>query len=218
MKTLLIALMFGGGVAFAGVTESLNYEPWRIVNGVTNRTSIKWATFNGRVLQVHPTGVRFEGYYTPLDGGGDYFGEFFVRNFPFDVAEKDIIGTENQQPMVAFPVGSYSYTTVLGASRTIRQLDYGKVWIAPFPKPPTPEQLATAKAAEAKRKSAVAAATLKYNQDQAAAGNAYGQLRMGERYLKGDGVEKDEAKAREYLQKSAAQGNAEAKALLATLK
>src|SRR5882724_4486138 len=32
--------------------------------------------------------------------------------------------------------------------------------------------------------------SLKFNQDQAAKGDAYGQFRMGERYMVGDGVEK----------------------------
>jgi TPR repeat protein len=51
------------------------------------------------------------------------------------------------------------------------------------------------------------AKAVKYNQELADIGDAYGQLRMGERYLVGDGVEKDEVKAREYFAKAAAQGN-----------
>jgi uncharacterized protein len=48
---------------------------------------------------------------------------------------------------------------------------------------------------------------LKYNQDLAAKGDAYGQLRMGERYRDGDGVEKDLFKAREFLTAAANQGS-----------
>ena len=55
---------------------------------------------------------------------------------------------------------------------------------------------------------------LNYNQALADKGDAYGQLRMGERYLKGDGVDKDITKARDYLSKAAAQGNIEASNLL----
>ena len=74
------------------------------------------------------------------------------------------------------------------------------------------------KATEAERKAAVekekkqqafAAMQLKVlrlNQDQAAKGEPYGLLRMGERYRDGDGVPKDLAKAREYLSKAAAAG------------
>lgn len=54
-------------------------------------------------------------------------------------------------------------------------------------------------------------AELKHHQALAAQGDAYGQLRMGERYLKGDGVEEDRALAMEYLSKAAAQGNESAK-------
>ncbi|MGO9477046.1 MAG: tetratricopeptide repeat protein [Limisphaerales bacterium] len=59
---------------------------------------------------------------------------------------------------------------------------------------------------------------LKSNQDAAAKGDAYGLLRMGERYRDGDGVEKDLAKAREYLQKSADAGSPTAAEELSKLK
>jgi hypothetical protein len=61
------------------------------------------------------------------------------------------------------------------------------------------------------------ARVLKFNQELADKGDPYGQLRMGERYLAGEGVEKDLTKAREMFQKSAAQGNADAAAALAKL-
>lgn len=48
---------------------------------------------------------------------------------------------------------------------------------------------------------------LKFNQDLAAKGDAYGLLRMGERYRDGDGVTKDLTKARDYLTKAAAAGS-----------
>lgn len=96
--------------------------------------------------------------------------------------------------------------------------DCGKPYVPP---PPTPEQLESAKAAasaEAKEKKQerqrIAGAALKYNQELADKGDAYGQLRMGERFLTGDGVEKNETKAREYLKRSADQGNETAKAVL----
>ncbi len=48
---------------------------------------------------------------------------------------------------------------------------------------------------------------LKWNIDEADKGNAYGLLRMGERYRDGEGVPKDLSKAREYFNKSSAAGS-----------
>lgn len=48
---------------------------------------------------------------------------------------------------------------------------------------------------------------VKYDQDSSDQGDAFGQLRMGERYLDGEGVPEDETKAMELLAKSAAQGD-----------
>lgn len=79
------------------------------------------------------------------------------------------------------------------------------------------EQRRDAVKAEEKRKQAAADRALKYNQDLADKGDIYGQLRMGERYLKGDGVEKNEAKAKDYLSKAAAQGSIEASNILASI-
>lgn len=98
-----------------------------------------------------------------------------------------------------------------------------------IPPPPTPEEIAAAKAAqekanaEAKAKAAAqkqdaAARALKFNQDAAAKGDMFGLLRMGERYRDGDGVEKDLAKAKEYLQKATDAGSPTAKEELAKLK
>jgi len=77
---------------------------------------------------------------------------------------------------------------------------------------------AEAKAKVAAQKQAVAARVLKSNQDEAANGDAYGLMRMGERYRDGDGVEKDLAKAKEYLQKAAAAGSPDAADELSKLK
>jgi len=67
-----------------------------------------------------------------------------------------------------------------------------------------------AKAANEKSKKTADAAALKFNQDAAAKGDAYGLFRMGERYRDGNGVEKDLAKAKDCFQKSAAGGNQDA--------
>lgn len=61
------------------------------------------------------------------------------------------------------------------------------------------------------------AKALRFNQDQAAKGDAFGLFRMGERYRDGDGVPKDLANAREYLTKAAAAGAPDATAALSKL-
>lgn len=53
----------------------------------------------------------------------------------------------------------------------------------------------------------LAVGVLAENERLAAQGDAYGELRMGERYLTGDGVAKDIFKARDYLQRAAEQGS-----------
>ncbi len=60
----------------------------------------------------------------------------------------------------------------------------------------------------------LAASALAENERLAAQGDAYGELRMGERYLAGDGVEKDIFKAREFLQRAADHGSRTAAAEL----
>ena len=55
------------------------------------------------------------------------------------------------------------------------------------------------------------------NEAAAAKGDAYGLLRMGERYRDGDGVAKDLAKARTYLMQACLRGEIEASNELANL-
>jgi TPR repeat protein len=49
----------------------------------------------------------------------------------------------------------------------------------------------------------LALAALEENEKLAARNDVYGELRMGQRYLSGDGVPKDIFKARDYLQRAA---------------
>jgi TPR repeat protein len=58
---------------------------------------------------------------------------------------------------------------------------------------------------------------VKFYQDKAEKGDAYGQYRMGMYYLKGESVPTDLDKARDYFSKAAAQGNQEAATELAKL-
>ena len=71
--------------------------------------------------------------------------------------------------------------------------------------------LPTQSAEETKRK------VVESQMSRAAAGSAQAQLDLGLRYLEGDGVEKDEAKGRDWLIKSAQGGNGEAERKLKTL-
>ena len=94
--------------------------------------------------------------------------------------------------------------------------DYGVDYIPPTRKL-TPEEAAAAKAQAAKKNGGAEAAKLKFDEEQAEDGKDLYQYRMGVRYLKGDGVPIDTAKAIGYLSKSAEQGNQDAKKELAKL-
>jgi hypothetical protein len=184
----------------------LDRDPWRIVDGVTNQTSPQWVNFSGVISQVVPDGLLICGWYGDNDVLDFPDGrDFFLVNFPYQVSADDRIWPQSHY--VAKPVGTYTFTTVLGASRTLNKLDYGIISTPPPPRPLTPEEQAIVKAASAKRKKDAASAALKFNQDLAAKGDAYGQLRMGERYRDGDGVQKDLVKSHDLLLKSAAQGD-----------
>lgn len=100
----------------------------------------------------------------------------------------------------------------------VRYCELGNLTFGQIPQrrafPETQNEKAQRLAAEnAKRKSVeskkaeVSARIFKYQKDLAEKGDSYGQLRMGERYRDGDGVEKDISKARDLLSKSAASGN-----------
>jgi hypothetical protein len=70
---------------------------------------------------------------------------------------------------------------------------------------------------EGKGASVTQNAILKLDQEKAAEGSALYQYRLGRRYLTGNGVEKDVAKARELFEQAAAQGNTDAGAELEKL-
>ena len=96
--------------------------------------------------------------------------------------------------------GAINETKVTSATYPL--YDIGLNYTPPV-KPLTPEQIK----AQDEKKLQAQAKVLKSNQDMADKGDAYGLLRMGERYRDGDGVPKDLMKAREYLTKAAAAGS-----------
>ena len=174
-----------------------------------------WVEFEGKVLEVQPGGVRLKGHYTGSGYGPDYEGlEFFVANYPYDVAEDEYIGRGTKTFKCAVVSGTYTYPTAIGGSHTIRQLNYGSIYVPLPATPPTLEQIAAAKAKAAATKKTADGKALASNQAAADKGDAYGLLRMGERYRDGDGVAKDLPQARKYLAKAVAAGSPSAQAAL----
>lgn len=185
---------------------------WRVINGFTNQVTDKWVQFYGTVLEVHGGGVRIQGWFVTLDGALNFNGEFFVAGFAGDVAQGDPL--DSFTVWHALPGGVYKYNTVSGGTRTLHQLIYGTPCAAPQK---SPEQILAAQKNLARKKTEGAAAALKANLSQCAAGDAYGQLRMAERYRDGDGVATNLSRARVLFEMSADQDNPTAVRELAQL-
>lgn len=213
----LIALVF-----FIAATVSAQNSSglWQYGNKFYDAANVKAIpTVRGKVQWVQDGVVGFEtekatseiavgSSVVPTDWEPDSL--IAVTNFP-DMAN----ATVNKWAMYKMvKIGIYNGYE----SQPIELYDCGKPYVPPPPKPLTPEQIAAAKAkAEASKKSGAAAA-LKSNQDAAAKGDSYGLMRMGERYRDGDGVDKDLAKAKDYLQKAADAGSPTAADELSKLK
>lgn len=126
---------------------------------------------------------------------------FFVEGFPYESTPNTLY-----EKLMAFDAGYYSYTGKSGQQVTVHKLIYGtpctKIW--------TPEEIAAikekAKSNKDAAKQAMVAKVLKSNQSDADRGDAYGLMRMGERYRDGEDVQKDLVKAKAYLAKAAAAG------------
>ena len=196
-----------------------------------------FSVIDGRIQQVLPDGLliilhsaedfRLDSSYWDSTYTGN---SIFLVNYP----KKKVDG--EHVICSAKYVGDYSYISVTGANRTVWKYDCGtqtkpskelvestilelKDKLA-YSKYGTKLKiqaeairLAQAKAkaeTEAKQKKAIEAA-LKSNREAAANGDAFGLLRMGERYRDGDGVEKDLVKAKEFLQKAVGAGSPSAK-------
>lgn len=114
-------------------------------------------------------------------------------------------------PVFGFAAGHSS----LASGASLETFDYGKPLDSlPQAISPTATVTATTNTVSTSKQSASDANLLKYYQGLSDKGDAYGQFRMGERYLAGSGVPKDEAKAKDLFTKSAAQGNKDAEAAL----
>jgi hypothetical protein len=145
------------------------------------------------------------------------YGETFVLiNYPGSGGFR--AGDTIRTPIAAMRVSSPVVNS--GADRIVSQgysfYDYGVDYVPPQ-RQLTPEETAAAAVQAVKENSNKVAAKLKFEEEQADNGKALYQYRMGVRYLKGDGVTNDLAKAEEYFFKSAAQGNEDAAAQLRKL-
>ena len=140
--------------------------------------------------------------------GGSYSGETVRGSGHIDKTE----AARARRPVTTLTHGS-GYTQDV---YTYDFYDYGVDYVPPAQQL-TPQEAAAAKAQAAKMKAGVEAAKLKFDEEQAENGKDLYQYRMGVRYLKGDGVPSDLSKARDYLTKSAAQGNQDARRELAKL-
>jgi hypothetical protein len=202
-------------VAVAPPQEYTPRDPQRTLDGL--HYSLRgidpkhgWVAFQGRIIEVQEgNGVRMTGSFTGVDPAQGSV-EFFVTNFPYPMAEEELIGDHFADGtfFLAKIAGTHTYRTVAGGSRTIRMLDYGQIF-APTPKELDAMRKAALAKKEAEQKKAAAAEdkALKMNQELADKGDAYGLLRMGERYRDGEGVEKDLARARAYFQKAVDAGS-----------
>ena len=191
-------------------------DPLREVDGipcaVNPADTNNWAVFAGTVLQVHGNGVvRIQGQFT-----GHPYAEFVVVNFPYDVVESQMIGYDSEKGIAHYAkiAGTYTYATAMGSTRTIYKLDYGKIYTPPPLPPLTAEQIEARKAAESEKIKKANAKTVQWLEDLAATNDVYGERRLAEKYLHGDGVETNAVKARELLTRAAAQGDKESADML----
>ncbi len=226
---------FGTPEAKAKAASAAAQAPpvYRVVEGKVYDVSrsVLWKHFDGDCLTVLSNGIilqemkvnkvymtgpvnhlQSQGAWAPA--GGSVASEtrhpgkrFFLRNYPpslWPTTGKRIEG-------LAMQTGVFQHS-----NETLEQWDYG-VDYTPQAHMLTPEEAAAAKTEADRKKAERDAATLKFESENSEKGSDLYQYRVGLRYLNGNGVPKDLAKARDYLSKAAAQGNKEAAAELAKL-
>jgi len=130
----------------------------------------------------------------------------FLQNYPNKAGLKDGAAVA----FIAIQAGTYSYTDLLGARRTVARYDYGIPVAAPPARQTTVEESASVQQRQAETRAKMAASLLRSDQESAARGNEYAQYRLGMLYMTGDGVPTNQATAREWLLKAAEQGHPEA--------
>jgi hypothetical protein len=196
-------------------------DPWRAIDGATNYIKKDGVEFCGKVMDVTKDGARIEGSFgelfeTTYAPRVYNYDDFFVANFPFEVVNNQVIPAS--QHLMAWHVGTYTYSTVNGGSRTIKKLDYG----IPCEIPPEliKQQIEAAKAraiADKKRAEQGQVTAVKWLQTQATNGSGSAQCSLGIHYLNGQGCETNRELAIYWPKKAADQGDIEATNILARL-
>jgi Sel1 repeat len=179
-------------------------DPWRTINDKpTFAKGGDWVQFEGQVQRVTTDGIVLLGWYgEPL---GYMLADFKPNSMTFNLSSYP-------RPVVIGQILSRNDRLVAlkaGTKNDLPDLDYGTVYVPQL----TEEQ----KTQVATAKTQADARVLAFHQELAAKGDAYGEYKMGVRYLNGDGVDKDVAKARDMLSKAAAQGNKDASDELAKI-
>lgn len=180
-------------------------DPWRVMNEKTNfAKGPDWVQFEGTVRNVTTEGIVMQGtfgeplFYLLPHNGNATTGTFLLAHYPRRVAIGQVLSRNDR--LVAMKGGSKEEWPML---------DYGSVYV--------PELTEAQKAQVAQAKSSADAKVLAWHKELAEKGDAYGEYKMGMRYLNGNGVEKDPAKAKDFLTKAAAQGNKDAADALAKM-
>lgn len=185
-------------------------DAWRIVDGVTNSTrTLGWTEFQGTPREYCKEGVILNGKYGnvlsirpegPDDKGNYDLGDnlFLIKNFPYPFDGNG----DGYAFMLARYDGEFAYTNshqVIKMAQFDYEIPCHKIWSA--------EEIAAFKKQADDKKQEIEDKVLKSNQDAADRRDAYGLLRMGERYKTGEGVSMDLIKAKAYLKKAADAGS-----------
>ncbi len=190
----------------AQMKRALAVEPWREIDGVTNSIFGEgWFHFCGKVTKVLTNGILVDGYILALTKFDVDHQIYFLVNFPYVVADNDLL------EFTRYFMGKSSGTVTMPDGAVLHKYDYGKVCA------PAPEYIAAMIAKNARARQVAENATLKLDQEKAEEGDAMYEYRLGMRYQNGNGVDKDQDKAREWFRKAAAQGYEDAKVALVNL-
>jgi hypothetical protein len=192
-------------------------DPWRAVGGQTNYVKLDGVQFCGKVVDVTPHGIRIEGdwgplgmVYYPVNGWGynpdqPEYADYFVTNYPYKATIGQIFPSAER--LMAQYVGTCTYKTLNGDSRTIRELDYGT------PCGPNPVMVAAAQkqiqeAEEKRRENDLR--KIELLEHDATNGDSAAQYSLGFHYLHGIGCETNQVMGIYWLLQAEARGSSEA--------
>jgi len=183
---------------------------------------------NGQIVNMFLNGnltyfiveSKINGFVIGKGFGKEALGRIAVKNFTGEVIAKQSIEfvavRSGSYDDGGTPLELYDCGRILTADEEQNEIERLKKQHATAQQQVQADRQVKKKIEDAKAAEATAKA-VKINQDQADKGDAYGLLRMGERYRTGVGVEKDLEKARSYLQKAVNAGSETAKSELADL-